>query len=317
MKKQTKLDEIGINYRVLMKKYAMWYAEEQGWHIIPLHHPVFSDSGEVSCSCEIEKAKMGINKKCDSVGKHPRIKEWSKNASIDRTTILSWFEQWPDMNIGIVTGSISGIVVLDADGPKGKRSLIQAPPVPQTATVKSGVGLHYYLIPPKDLYVKTLAGVMPGIDSRGEGGYVCSPCSLHKRGYRYEWLLATNPVPAPAWWLELVEKPKAPVVQEIKFDVKVNDLQIHAYGRIALENELAMLYSTPVGMGLRNDKLNKASFSLGQLVGGGILDEQMVRSCLWDAAVNGMQMESDEASKTLESGLRGGMQKPRKLVNNQ
>ena len=306
MKRITKLEEIGIEYKTQMQEYAEFYAGK-GWHIIPLHNPVFdTPDSEARCSCGIPA--------CDKIGKHPRVKDWGSKATIDLTQISEWFNSWPDMNIGIVTGAISGLAVLDADGLKGKRSLMSVESVPYTATVKSGVGLHYYLRYP-DKLVKTVANVMPGLDSRGDGGYVCAPPSLHRRGYRYEWLLATDLAKVPKWWLDLVEKPVLEAIQEIKFDVTINSAQMHAYGRTAMANELAKLYSTPVGQGLRNKNLNRASFSLGQLIPEGYLPEDLVRSCLWDAAINGMKMEEEEARKTMESGLAGGKMKPRKLVS--
>lgn len=305
--KFKKLDEIGIDWRASMKKHALYYAETQGWRILPLHNPITLDDGSISCSCN--------RASCESIGKHPRIKEWSINASSDKAQILNWFESWPDMNIGIATGEGSGVVVLDVDGSKGKRSLMSCPSIPYTATVRSGVGLHYYFKCPKDIHIKTFSAVLPGLDSRGNGGYVCAPPDLHKRGYRYEWIQATDIAPVPEWWLDLVTKPQEKEIQEVKFDVKINNSQIDAYGRVALENELAILYSTPIGQGLRNGNLNRASFSLYQLVAGGILKEELVESCLMDAAVNGMKMDIVEAVKTIDSGKKGGMQKPRILTN--
>lgn len=307
--KFKKLDEIGIDWRVSMKRHALYYAGNYGWRILPLHNPIIND-GEKTAICSCGKSD------CESVGKHPRIKEWSVNATSDKKQIIEWFNSWPDMNIGIATGPESGVVVLDVDGAKGKRSLLSCPPIPYTAIVKSGVGLHYYFEPPEGAYIKTLAGVLPGLDSRGSGGYVCAPPSLHSRGYRYEWLQATDIASVPQWWLDLVIKPKQIEKHEIKFDVKLTDHQIDAYGRVALENELAILYSTPIGQGLRNTNLNRASFSLYQLVAGGILKEELVENCLMDAAINGMQMDPAEALKTINSGKKGGMQKPRVLAQN-
>src|SRR5206468_5520695 len=82
----------------------------RGWHIIPLHG--IGDAGRCTCGAE-----------CSSPGKHPRIKGWQKSASTDAAQIQAWYTEWPNSNIGIVTGPESGLIVLDVDGDDGERSL--------------------------------------------------------------------------------------------------------------------------------------------------------------------------------------------------
>ena len=49
-------------------------------------------------------------------GKMPYISEWQHKASTDRKQIDDWWTRWPDANIGIATGCISGgLVVIDLD----------------------------------------------------------------------------------------------------------------------------------------------------------------------------------------------------------
>lgn len=80
-----------------------------------------------------------------------------------------------------------------------------------------------------------------------------------------------------------------------------------AYGLAALRRELAELAATEHG---ENNRLNRAAFSLGMLVGGGELDRATVEERLAQVSV-GIGLHSAEISRTIASGLRRGMQLPR------
>lgn len=82
------------------------------------------------------------------------------------------------------------------------------------------------------------------------------------------------------------------------------------YAQTALAREIDQLRAT--GEGGRNDQLNVAAFSLGTLVGAGILDEAQAIQELTDAA-QAIGLEADEIRDTVRSGLAGGKQKPRDL----
>ncbi len=76
---------------------ALCYAA-RGWRVLPLHNP--DSLGQCSCA----------NPTCDRVGEHPRTPNGVKSATTDFATIRSWWNQWPDANVGIATG--------DTDAPK-------------------------------------------------------------------------------------------------------------------------------------------------------------------------------------------------------
>ena len=59
--------------------------------------------------------------------------------------IVEWWTKWPTANIGIITGRISGITVVDVDGAIGLSS-INAQPIkpPATRVVKTPKGWHLY-----------------------------------------------------------------------------------------------------------------------------------------------------------------------------
>ncbi len=125
------------------------------------------------------------------VGKDKRpLVEW-KEFQTRRATeeeIGQWWKQWPEANIGIVTGGISGIVVVDIEK-DGKTE-----GWPPTAMAKTGGGgFHFYYKHPGKL-VPNATRVKELTDVRGDGGYVVAPPSMHSSGVRYEWLTTPEDV---------------------------------------------------------------------------------------------------------------------------
>jgi len=117
-----------------------------------------------------------------------------------------WFSDGKN-NIAIVTGPISEIAVLDIDGEEGEESIKQnklyLPPAP---CVKTGKGYHYYFKYQNG--VRNFTRRYPGIDLRGEGGYVLAPPSVHPSGAIYEWIipLEEDLPELPDWVLNEKEK---------------------------------------------------------------------------------------------------------------
>lgn len=115
--------------------------------------------------------------------------------------IREWWVKWPNANVGIVTGPISGILVIDCDNEDAYRKLQELLPDSfLTCIVKSPRGYHLYLVYPKDQTISNAAGVMPGVDVRGEGGYIISPPSINAEGKSYAWIPGLAPgeiEPAP------------------------------------------------------------------------------------------------------------------------
>lgn len=112
-------------------------------------------------------------------GKRP-YREWAEFQTRLPTEqeLRDWWHQWPKANIGVVCGRISGLVVLDIDGKEGEKSLAKKRNAPITIAAKTGKGSHfYYLHPGRE--VKNFARKEPGLDFRGDGGYVVAPPSIH------------------------------------------------------------------------------------------------------------------------------------------
>jgi hypothetical protein len=132
-----------------------------------------------------------------------------QEACVSEQTLRDWFRRTPDYNVGIVTGALSGLVVLDVD-PRhgGKESLrkLEREHGPLPSTVESttgGGGRHVYFAHPGGM-VRNRTNIEPGIDLRGDGGCIVAPPSVHPSGKRYRWKKGHAPgemelAPLPDW----------------------------------------------------------------------------------------------------------------------
>ena len=127
--------------------------------------------------------------------------------------ITAWFERSPNANIGIVTGAISQLVVLDVDPAHGgaeSLEVLEAQNSPIEPTIKAltgGGGRHFYFRYP-GFVLNNRTGIAPGLDIRADGGYVVAPPSIHPSGRAYVWANGHEPGAAklaalPPWLLEL------------------------------------------------------------------------------------------------------------------
>lgn len=99
--------------------------------------------------------------------------------------IIAWHKKYPDMGIGVVTGKISGIAVVDIESGGDVTSY------PDTVVAATGGGgFHLYFRYPEGAEVGNAVRVRELTDVRGEGGYVVVPPSIHRSGNRYGWVFA-------------------------------------------------------------------------------------------------------------------------------
>lgn len=99
--------------------------------------------------------------------------------------IQSWLEEYPDINLGIITGPPSGLIVVDIDRP----DLVELGPSIEAPRVYTGKGLHVYFradTEPARGQIKTAGGEMVG-DIKAAGGYVVAPPSIHPTGRQYNF----------------------------------------------------------------------------------------------------------------------------------
>jgi Bifunctional DNA primase/polymerase, N-terminal len=223
-------------------------------------------------------------------GKRPATRHGVKDATTNTAQVKAWWTRTPEFNIGVATGRASGFFVVDVDGEIGLKSLtdlLAQRSVIKTRTVMTGGGgLHLYFRMPardhvtpdqardhvtpdligggRDGDVRNRAGLLPGIDIRGDGGYVVVPPSLHESGQRYKWLEESEVADAPQWLLDLL--------------MPTQTAGHRAYVDKACEEEIAVVAGAVKGA--RNDTLNRAAFNLGTLVGAGLLDRGAMEEAL-------------------------------------
>lgn len=151
--------------------------------------PIWGICGDGACSC-------GKGPACDAPGKHPIPAQGLKAATTERTRIEAWWREHPDANVGVRTGEVSGLTVIDIDGPEGYATfarLVGDNPEPTTPTAATGSGSGSHLFFHYNAALTTKANALgPGVDCRNDGGYVVMAPSRHSSGGKYEWLLGLD-----------------------------------------------------------------------------------------------------------------------------
>jgi hypothetical protein len=183
-------------------EHALLYANF-GWAVLPIHAV---QDGQCTCG----------RGDCLSPGKHPRTLRGVKDATRDEEMIRSWWGHlYPDANVGIATGRASALLVLDIDPRHGgdhELAKLEAecgklPTAPISLT--GGGGQHILFRRPGTGDWRNKAGIRPGIDIRGDEGFIVAPPSIHASSGNYAWDLSFLPretaIPdVPAWLLELL-----------------------------------------------------------------------------------------------------------------
>jgi Bifunctional DNA primase/polymerase, N-terminal len=128
---------------------------------------------------------------CEPGAKRPLTRNGHWDATTDPRIIERWWQRWPSANVGVPTGKKSGVVVLDVDvDDGGLESLAKleraVAPAPKTARVRTGGGgIHVFFRYPRGTEIRNSAGLLgPGLDVRGEGGYVVVPPSRTHSSYQ-------------------------------------------------------------------------------------------------------------------------------------
>ena len=183
--------------------------------------------------------------------------------------IRRWFTEHPEWNVGLVTGAVGKIVVVDADSLEALAWAVKnLPATPMQVVTRKGKHL-YFAHPGIDIRNGVKLRGMP-LDVRGDGGYVAAPDTVHWTGHVYRWLeeptkemLQALPVANPAWFAEERKfKPSTIAVDAVEKRIRVVpyrrcstpiDLIRQSKGRTAVTNCFAiakLLAAEPAGFGL-------------------------------------------------------------------
>lgn len=145
------------NYNTFtMLDWALFYREKLQWSIIPV-----------------------------AKDKRPLV-NWKNYQEVTASVeeIREWWNKFPEANIGVVTGRISNLIVVDID-PRhgGSDELFKSI---ETVKAKTGGGGWHYFFKYEE-GIKNFAAIKSGIDIRSEGGFVVIAPSIHQSGNKYEW----------------------------------------------------------------------------------------------------------------------------------
>lgn len=167
---------------------------------------------------------------CTSPGKHPAstedYKDGFKSATKDKEALGKLWAGRKGLNVGVATGAPSGMFVVDIDSTEGEAALAALGTLPDTLTVKTGKGRHLYFKWPGEEII-TVRGVFPGVDIRGDGGYVCGVGTNHYSGAVYQW---ENPLEqiadAPQFILDIALKRLQPKHIPVPLNIKKGGLSL-------------------------------------------------------------------------------------------
>nr|WP_076831430.1 bifunctional DNA primase/polymerase [Frankia sp. CcI49] len=232
---------------------------------------------------------------------------WGTEASIDTLTIVDWWSRWPGASVGVAC-RLSGLVVVDLDGPAGMESWARLTaehgPVFTCAvsTGRDNGGTHLWF-QAGDARVPNSSGLLgPGVDVRGNvnrdgdghGGMVIAPPSRHRSGRRYQWSggsLATLPE-----WLATLSTPQKPVRLALPARTGVGTSPDRLLGSLVQ----VVMDATPDTD--RNNRLFWAACRGAEHVAAGRLAEQVVVDALIGAA-EAKGLPAGEAARTIRSAL--------------
>lgn len=168
-------------------------------------------SSGLSLKAALDYARLGWSViPIEPGGKRPLIR-WQvyQYRRAEAPEVAEWFSRWPDANIAVVTGVVSGLVVLDLDPRHGAVASLgqiqqEHGTLPDTVEASTGGGgRHLYFAHPGEI-IRNRVGLLPGIDLRGDGGYVVAPPSIHGSGEAYRWERSPEviyPLALPQWLL--------------------------------------------------------------------------------------------------------------------
>ena len=174
----------------------------RGWAVFPVWG--VTPGGKCRCGSAHEKEP-------NQVGKHPLgalVPHGVKDATKDEKVVRDWWARYPDANLAVATGKLSGFDALDVDGEEGGVTVgtLEADHglIPKTVEQISGSGSRHLCFAHVE-GLKNGVKFAPGLDLRTTGGYIVVEPSRHRSGRGYAWDAAHHPdeTPMAAWpaWL--------------------------------------------------------------------------------------------------------------------
>lgn len=242
--------------------------------------------------------------------KEPHNRDGFKSALTDSEFVSKWWTENPEDNIGVATDD-GELFVLDIDGPEGDATLERLEEefgrLPETLMAETGKGKHFFFRYKGTESLGNSAGkegkrLGRGIDTRGTGGYVVAPPSIHPDGRTYRWVNWGTPLAwLPDWVVNKLKKIED-VTWKSKPPVNTGPQARRVWERMCLE----LARTTEPG---RNETLNHCAFTMGGWIASHQISREEVELGLTVIARD-IGLEEEETLKTIESGIESGMQQP-------
>jgi len=245
----------------------------------------------------LDLAAAGIPVFPCAADKRPTCPHGFKDASCEPEAVRALWCDHPGPLIGVPTGAVSGIFVLDIDSAKHTEAdewlERHAPYLPETKEHRTQSGGLHILFKHRDGLKNSASRIARGIDTRGDGGYVVWWPAAIPQPYQPNTPLAE----VPDWMVEALtppetvypkRQPTAPLSDE-NLNRKIDGI----VGTIAAARE-----------GERNNLLNWGAYRLAELVSQAVIP----RDHAFDMAIEaGRQagLSIAEAKRTVQSAFRG------------
>ena len=215
--------------------------------------------------------------------KAPLTKHGLHDAVSDEAAVRDLFQRPGVVMIGVPTGATSGFIVVDLDVKDGRPGLewlaANEHRMPRTRRhgTQSG-GVHLLFQAPIGRRIRnSVSKLAPGVDVRGDGGYVVVPPSP---GYAIQD--DAMPAPLPDWLLAMLDPPEAPR-QATPVRAAPASGDGSKYGLSALDSECEAIMAAPFGQ--QETTLNAACLKVGALVAGGEIAADFAMHSLTSAAL--------------------------------
>lgn len=145
--------------------------------------------------------------------KRPYMTNWLQYQHVKATKEMAenWFTSLTGAGVGMVTGRISGVVVLDIESycKIPIEELLRRYPTQMVSRTGSG-GYHLFYLYPNDVpKIANRVGIFEGADIRADGGFIVLPPTRHPNGRLYEWVKTGFPGVFPKALLDIQSQPKA------------------------------------------------------------------------------------------------------------
>jgi hypothetical protein len=243
------------------------------------------------------------------------------DATVDADRVRAVWVGCPDANVALRCGLAFDVLDVDAhhggfdtlaELVGGDDVLVACGPCARTPNG----GAHFYYLPTG---YPNRVGIAPGLDWRGDGGYVAAPPSVTRDG-TYTWHVERGEtfdyrrplVPEPGWLRRLLDPPVAPIARNaVPQDPPVRQsgngggTRSPAYARAALEREARTVAAAPAGQ--RNATLSQSTYSLARFVQSGELDTadvvDVMNAAALDAGLGGREIRATINSRFQARGL--------------